>query len=67
MWVRTLAVTLSNLVTSSTLSPWSHVTSDREKAWMADNLSSHTPASTGPEAECSSVWERVGKLERKPL
>lgn len=34
MWVRTLAVTLSNLVTSSTLSPWSHVTSDREKAWL---------------------------------
>jgi hypothetical protein len=39
----------------------------RQGESMADSLSSHTSASTGPRVECSSVWERVGKLERGPL
>lgn len=34
MWVRTPLMTFSNLVASSTLTPWSHVISDREKAWL---------------------------------
>lgn len=60
-----LAVTLSNLVTSSTLTPWSHCHL-RQGESMADSLSSHTSASIGPRAECSSVWEKVSKLERGP-
>lgn len=38
----------------------------RQGESMADSLSSHTSASIGPRAECSSVWERVSKLERGP-
>lgn len=61
-------MTFSNLVASSTLTPWSHVTSDREKAWLTAFPDAHAPASTRSRAEeCSRVWEEVGKQGEGPL